>query len=1481
MSSSIWGQDAGNPLRPSLLQNGLIGNATEVDGIVNDLPCKVLLDTGSQVSTISQGFCDQLSLRVQPLSDLIRIQGASGHEVPYNGFVEASLTFKDVSLSQPTSLFLVVPDTNYNAQVPVLAGTNLLTSVVSNVTPIIDNDLPSAWQMTLRVLNVESLKDYTASVRCTKQIAIPPHSTQIVRGRIRSNVKSQSVRQMNMSVMVERDDNLSGSLFVHPSAYTLGSATEKISIQVHNHSSKEVIIPAKTSLCQVHQVEIVPPNTDGRDSEFEDPASPSSTESTWDTDELLKQWDWDALPDEVTDEWKQVIKEKLIHYGARFTQHDLDLGHVTQVKHEIKLHDDTPFKEAYRRIPPALVGDVRKHLKEMLDMDCIRVSKSPYASAVVLVKKSDGSLRFCIDMRKLNQRTVKDQYAIPRIDETLDCLHGAKYFSSLDLKSAFWQIEIAEEDKAKTAFTLGPLGFYECNRMCFGLTNAPATFQRLMESCMGDLNLTECVIYLDDIVIFSKTIEEHVERLEKVLQRLEDAGLKLKASKCKLFQKSLKFLGHVVGEEGVSTDPDKVRCIVEYPVPSSVKDVRSFIGFVGYYRRFIKDFAKTARPLHDLLCASELPIKSKRPPPFVWNPVHQQAFEKLKYCVSNAPVLAYADFSKPFTVHTDASSVGLGGILYQQQPDGTERPVCFASRSLSKAEKRYPAHKLEFLALKWCVTDKFHAYLYGAPKFVCHTDNNPLTYVLSSAKLDATSQRWVAALASYNFDIVYRSGKSNIDADKLSRIEWPQALDGNSTEQVEVQSHVVQAVCQSATVQKSYFETVCFNTDITDEIQEVDIVNEILTSTDIRNEQVADPVIGKVIDFLESNRPISVDTPQLRPYQRIQENLMFHNGVLYKQCHTDDGPINQLVLPVSLRSKAFHGIHDNAGHLGRDKTVALAKERFYFPGITTSIADYISKCKRCLQRKALPAKAELVNISSSYPMQLVCTDHLGLGAAHKKKVLVITDHFTGYAQAYAVSRESAEITAKTLFDKFVVHYGFPERLHSDNGPAFANKVISSMCKMAGIEKSRSTVYHPMGNGKCERFNKTLLQMLGTLQETQKNNWQKHIGSLVHAYNCTQNPNTGYSPYYLMYGRHPRLPVDLAFGLPSRNDEKSATYPKFVSSLKEKLSNAYNIAKESITRLQKKNKKHYDSFLRGAELQVGDRVLAKKLVIDGNNKLADRWESDVYIVSKKYPNIPVYDIKPEQGDGKTKSLHRNLLLPISSLPADNGCSNQLNKTGDAESDDGATVPPDDTVDDSDPTEEPLQHIPRTRSRARAELAESLRPQSGNSVPYVSSHHEGYQDDEPDVESIEDDLPEDDGEDTDATIDYDIDEFFQLDDEVQGGEGLEEGREDVEDSKEEKKEEDEEKKEEDKEKKEDDEQKKEDKEIIEDTDEVEETPDAVPDENRGRQRRISDPCPLRRSTRDRRPPSRYDPTVSSLLLYIQHLHNTMYRNQLSLP
>ena len=402
------------------------------------------------------------------------------------------------------------------------------------------------------------------------------------------------------------------------------------------------------------------------------------------SDKLFSKLDLSGMED-WSDDIQHEAVELFKEFHHLFALSDLELGCTSNIKHEIKLNNEVPFKDQYGRIPPQQFEEVRNHLQDMLKIGAICHSCSPWASAVVLVCKKDGSLRFCIDLRHLNSRTIKDTYSLPHIEESLDCLNGACIFTSLNLKSGYWQVEMAENSIPYTAFTVGPLGFYECVRMPFGLTNAPATFQRLMESCLGELHLQYCIIYLDDIIIFSKMPEEQLQRLRKVFEKLSESGLKLKPSKCEFFKRRLEYLGHIVSEKGIETNPKKIEAIQKWPIPTNITETRSFLGLCNYYRKFIKDYAKIAKPLYKLISGENAKKKNNE---IEWTSECRFAFDLLKKLCTEAPVLAYADYTKTFKVHTDASEEGLGAVLYQNQDDGTSRVIAYVSRSLKKSEQK-------------------------------------------------------------------------------------------------------------------------------------------------------------------------------------------------------------------------------------------------------------------------------------------------------------------------------------------------------------------------------------------------------------------------------------------------------------------------------------------------------------------------------------------------------------------------------------------------------------------------------------------------------------------------------------------------------------------------------------------------------------------------------------------------------------------------
>lgn len=1272
------------PKTDSDLPEGLVGPSTICTIKVNDLTCDALMDSGSNVTILFEGWYEKhLShVPIHPISQLA-IWGLADSEYPYRGYVVTEMEFpEDMSgVKGPvTVLALICPEPQHAQQVPVIVGTNAFL-------------FHRLWAIAKETGNqheVHSMRLQAVYKQIESQANLPQRpSEEEILGQVRwqgpgplsiapgekvnaiCKVEKQSAPFSNI-ILIDNPatSQLPAGVMLQPGVLpNTNIDLNHFTILLHNETQKPTSIQVGTVLAELYAVDtVVSPHSSDK---LSDPLDP-------------ELFDFGDSP--VPEKWKERLRQELAARRDVFSIHEWDVGLASGVEHQIRLRDSTPFRERSRRLAPADIDDVRRHIQQLLAAGIVKESRSPYASPIVVVRKKDGSIRMCIDYRTLNSRTIPDQYTTPRIDDALDCLTGSKWFSVLDLRSGYYQIPMSEQDKEKTAF-ICPVGFYQFERMPQGITGAPATFQRLMEKAVGDMHLLQVIVYLDDIIVFGKTLEEHENRLLKVLDRLEEVGLKLSLDKCQFCQPKVKYVGHIVSETGIATDPEKVEAVKRWKEPTDLKSLRSFLGFCGYYRRFIADYSRIVRPLTELTKgyppaqkgrktqntdSTKTYLKESEPFGERWDQSCQDAFKKVIDCLINAPVLAFADPAKPYILHIDASTSGLGAVLNQEHPEGL-RPVAFASRKLSQSEQRYPAHQLEFLALKWSVVDKFHDYLYGA-QFTVRTDNNPLTYVLTSARLNATGHRWLAALATYDFTIQYRPGRQNVDADLLSR----QYATETQKDWTIIPPSGIKALCkwahatEGSGVPPRLVDQLGVSPEVIPEVYACSVRlsgNSIdqLSPRELQIAQELDPVIGPVKTTIEAGKiPVHTknDPPDVALICREAPKLQLRDGLLYRVKQTAAGKeTTQLVLPERFRTTVLKSLHDECGHLGIEKTSELIKDRFYWPHMSIDVEQYIKTCGRCITRKTLPQRsATLHQITSTGPLDLVCIDFLQIEPDSKgiANVLVVTDHYTRYAQAFPTRDQKSMTVAKVLWEKYFVHYGLPARIHSDQGRDFESKVIKQLLSSLGIKKSRTSPYHPQGDAQPERFNRTLLSMLGTLQNEKKHKWSQHISQLVHAYNCTKNDATGYSPYFLMFGREARLPVDICFDT-CLNGEHEHDHLQYVNKLKQDLKKAYKLATEAADKNHLRNKSQYDRRVRGQPLAEGDRVLLRNLGLTGKHKLQDRWKSTPYVIVKQLPNLPVYDVKPECGPGSVKTLHRDHLLPIGYLVRMTDSSAQTNKS----------------------------------------------------------------------------------------------------------------------------------------------------------------------------------------------------------------------------
>ena len=1301
--------------------SSLVGPACETEMCVNGYQCRGLLDSGSQVTIISRSFYSKYLSETVSMHDLaaceLDIKGAGGQNVPYDGFVQVKMKFPNavVGTSEEVETWaLVCPDSSYTLKVPIIVGTNTFRSLAqlckNRFGPSFVTKLPICSEVHYAYCDlVDDSEGKVGRVKfAASQVKIPSGGTKLLTGICRSRMP---YTRGALLLQEEPSCGLPDGLRILNGLVPVNDCFSRVKVSVQNTTDKDITIQPRKLKVGLYVVDAETPITDvynnvqsymqGIDSSCLQPAE-TEVKSSEEGVEL------NFADSPLSESEQKRLKAKLSTYKDVFSQHEFDLGLTTAVKHEIKLLPGPAIRERPRPIPVRDFEDARQHIQSLLDAGIIKPSTSSYASPIVLVRKKNGKLRLCVDHRKVNARTIRDSYPLPKIEDMFAALHGSEWFVTMDLKMGFHQIEMDESSKDISAFVC-PFGLFNFERMSQGLVNSPLTFQRLMERCVGDMNLKELLVYLDDLIIYGKTLGEAEERLFKALDRLRSFGLKVDPKKCVFFVKRVKHLGHIVSSDGIRPDPEKTSALTTWPRPTTLRELKSFLGFAGYYRRFVKDFSKIMRPLNKL-CEGYIPPKTVKkmtvkPKASIlnmssridrkWDNDCQVAFDIIKERLTSPPVLGYANLEEPFVLHTDASLTGLGACLYQIQ-DGDMRVIAYASRGLNRSEMNYPAHKREFLALKWAVTDKFKDYLL-ASKFTVITDNNPLTYVLKSAKLDATGYRWLAGLSIFDFEIKYRRGINHIDADALSRrthpppeydanfeqtmqrIAWLEERIRGSMDDVRIPTSEVATISHRAIVaMANHVEDKRASLRKPTHEDETTVLVESLTARESaipstlldppmqsnyhtvnRQEwnvlQYHDPNIRAILKFIgggrrPTRRELRDAHPELKIYAREFDKLRLIDGVLYRLVKDDKGlEWQQLVVPPSHREVAKKGVHDDIGHCGYHTSIRLARQRFFWPFMASSLETYCKRCDRCIHRKGRGATAPMQSIQSSMPMELVCIDFLSIEPDNKgvKDVLVITDHFTKYALAIPTRNQTAKVVAETLWQNLIFHYGWPRRIHSDQGRDFESKVIAELCKMGGIVKSRTSPYHPQGNP-VERYNRTLLDMLGTLHQSQKSEWRKYVLPLTHAYNCSINDSTGYSPYYLMFGRHPRLPIDVIFGVDP--DARRIRHPvQYVNDLKARLKHAFELAQGSVEKSRARNKAYYDRKAHATTLEVGDRVLVRNKGLKGKNKLADRWEQEVHIVVKVNEGLPVYTIKKENGQGRERVLHRNMLLPCDCLP----------------------------------------------------------------------------------------------------------------------------------------------------------------------------------------------------------------------------------------
>ena len=737
-----------------------------------------------------------------------------------------------------------------------------------------------------------------------------------------------------------------------------------------------------------------------------------------------------------------------------------------KAKLHLKPHATPKFVKA-RPVPFAVRPKVEAELDKLEKEGVLKkVNHSEWGSPIVVVPKQGGKVRICGDYKvTCNQFLDIDQYPLPKSSDLFATLAGGKIFSKLDLTQAYHQMEVEEESQELLTITTHK-GLYRYCRLPFGVASAPAIFQRTMEQILQ--GIPGVVVFMDDIELTGATEEQHLERLDQVLQRLQDHGLRLQKNKCEFMKDRVEYLGHVIDKDGIHPLPSKVQAITEAPAPTNVSELRSYLGMVQYYARFLPSLATILSPLHQLL---------KDKTPWEWTPECQQAFLKTKELLTSARVLTHFDSSRPVRLECDASSTGLGAVISHEMPDGSHRPVAFASRTLTPAERNYAQIEKEALGLIFGVK-KFHEYLYGR-HFTLVTDHKPLLTILGSKKgvptlAAARMQRWALILAAYDYNLEFRKTEEHANADMLSRLP----LDGDTTAA----------------------EEPVFSVTVTDELP--------ITSQQIREATRKDPVLSKVWSLTLNGWPSHAD-PEIQPYFSRRSELSVEDGVILWGL--------RVIIPAPMRERLLDELHEE--HPGMFRMKALARSHVWWPGIDQDIERKVKSCQSCVKTSSNPPTAALQPWTwASKPWQRI---HIDFAEYEGEYYFVVVDAHSKWPEVFRMKSTTTEKTIEILRRLFSSH-GLPEEVVSDNGPQFTSTLFADFMKLNAVKHTRSAPYHPATNGAAERFVQVLKKSLKTADPRLSKEHQ--LSNLLMIYRSTPHTVTGVSPAELFIKRQLRTRI---------------------------------------------------------------------------------------------------------------------------------------------------------------------------------------------------------------------------------------------------------------------------------------------------------------------------------------------------------------------
>ena len=932
-----------------------------------------------------------------------------------------------------------------------------------------------------------------------------------------------------------------------------------------------------------------------------------------------------------------------------------EVGVTDMIEFEIKLKEGAkPVKQKVRPLNPHQQESLRKQMETWKREDIIEESVSPWASPMVPAKKAGGApgeIRWAIDYRTLNDATVTDSYPIPNIDEVLERLAGSKYYSALDAAAAYHTIPVEKKSRPLLAFTT-PMGLYEFTKMPFGPKNSGAVYARFVDMLLQKIRSPHVVAYIDDILVFTEELENHVKQLRSVFEMHRIAGIKLRPKKTSLFTEQTKYLGFDVSKDGISMRRSFVEKILDWPRPATTKQLRTFLGFTSFYRSFIKDYSNLTNEMNGQRMGKQLD----------WTEEMDWKFKELKKKFAEMPLRSYPryDIPEPFRVTTDWSQKNMAGVLSQVQ-EGVERFIAAHGRKCSKHEANYPSTKGELGSVMACLRKWDHILKYR--RFLLFTDSKALKYLQTLKQPTGIWFWWLQELQSYDFEVHHKPGKENTNADNLSRCDHlPEPTEEEAREAEEEYLREMCTECEEDYIRHLYQ---CIR-----ELDEEDRMRDIMESEDkkiremhdfgrdvsprhVIRAQKEDPIVAEVRTWIQEDKipdkeELKGKEDDLKHYAQIAGALEIKNDILYypyRLNHLGGEKSYRMVMPKEIQDSAFYWSHQDttAGHFGQTATVLRAQSRFYYPGMSQDLKRRVANCGDCIvKRGKVKVRDGPHNPQrTGYPGQRVYVDLVGpLPTTQKMEryVLTVEDGFTRHGNAYPIPNKEAVTVARVLIDEYCSDYGFPEGIHSDNGKEFVNEVWEQLCDKLGIKKTTTPSYNPQSNI-VERWHRTLNMMMKTFMDREDKEWSKYLPAMVMAYNSKVNASTGVTPYFATFGREARLPVDLILPTPG---EESRTLNSHVEETVKRFNRIYAFMRQNNEATIRRNAKVYSGKKHDYAEDEKVWYLCPRKVRSKPAKLTDEWLGPYKIVERVAEVL--YVIKPAEYEGPSITVHSARLLP---------------------------------------------------------------------------------------------------------------------------------------------------------------------------------------------------------------------------------------------